>query len=45
MRPDRHIAARRLRCDLAELPALLRRAAGLELAQTPQAAQARSARS
>jgi 3-(3-hydroxy-phenyl)propionate hydroxylase len=31
MRPDRHIAARRLRCDPAELPALLRRAAGLEL--------------
>lgn len=31
MRPDRHIAARRLRCDPAELPALLRRAAGLTL--------------
>ena len=48
IRPDRHIAARRLRGDmagLAELPALLRRTAGLELAQTPQAAQARSARS
>lgn len=45
IRPDRHIAARRLRSDVTELPALLRRAAGLELAQTPQAAHARSARS
>jgi 3-(3-hydroxy-phenyl)propionate hydroxylase len=31
MRPDRHIAARRLRCDPAAIPALLRRVAGLEL--------------
>lgn len=45
IRPDRHIAAWRLRGDLVELPALLRRAAGLKLAQTPRATQARSARS
>ncbi|MDE3229590.1 MAG: FAD-dependent monooxygenase, partial [Chloroflexota bacterium] len=30
IRPDRHIAARRLRADPATLPALLRRAAGIE---------------
>src|SRR5579872_6626219 len=33
MRPDRHIAARRFQGDVRELPALLRRAAGLELAR------------
>ncbi|HLJ79885.1 MAG TPA: FAD-dependent monooxygenase [Ktedonobacterales bacterium] len=33
MRPDRHIAARRFQGDARELPALLRRAAGLELAR------------
>jgi len=40
MRPDRHIAARRLRCDVSDLSALLRRVAGLELAQTPTRAHA-----
>lgn len=34
MRPDRHIAARRFQGDAHELPALLRRAAGLELVRT-----------
>jgi 3-(3-hydroxy-phenyl)propionate hydroxylase len=35
IRPDRHIAARRFNSDLSELPALLRRAGGLEPAAVP----------
>ncbi|MGH2515434.1 MAG: FAD-dependent monooxygenase [Ktedonobacterales bacterium] len=40
IRPDRHIAARRFQGEAGELPALLRRAAGLEPARTVANARA-----